>query len=123
MKRYLGVYFLVSAISAVSFWVFESRIDAAGYTLIVLWFIHPLILIGISFFLVSSYSWKELVWVIICFGFVFMLVSYLTFDLANMIYFDRSNYPSAQMMLSGMAFSLFGILGGKLIATLRGHSK
>lgn len=123
MKRHLGVYFLVSAISVVSFWVFESRIDAAGYTLIVLWFIHPLILIGISFFLVSSYSWKELVWVIICFGFVFMLVSYLTFDLANMIYFDRSNYPSAQMMLSGMAFSLFGILGGKLIATLRGHSK
>ena len=48
MKRYLGVYFLVSAISVVSFWVFESRIDAAGYTLIVLWFIHPLILIGIS---------------------------------------------------------------------------
>lgn len=123
MKRYLGVYFLVSVISVVSFWVFRSWIDAAGYTFIVLWFVHPLFLIGISFFLANSYSCKELALAILCFGFMFMLVGYLTFDLANMIYFNRGNYPSVQMMLLGMAFSLFGILGGKLIATLRGCSK
>ncbi len=115
-------YFFVWTLSLVSFWFFTDPGDALGYGFI----FHLILIPGITLFLsliigLRNY-WGVYKWLsAVVFGIMYMLAEYTTFSLANMLAFDKLNFPHFSMIIQGAIIALAGLALGTIIR--RGRAK
>lgn len=110
------LYFAIAFLSGLLFWVFQAEIAINSYIIFFFWIVNPGAILVISL-LISKSSLSSnaiLVFSPIIFGIVFMGLGYFTFDLANMISFEKINQPSLEMFVVGFVLSLLGGLVGKI---------
>lgn len=110
------LYFTIAFLSGLLFWVFQAEIAINSYIIFFFWIVNPGAILVISL-LISKSSLSSnaiLVFSPIIFGIVFMGLGYFTFDLANMISFEKINQPSLEMFVVGFVLSLLGGLVGKI---------
>ena len=103
---YLGIW----AVSLISFWVFNSGLDAMGYSIMYLWILLPVTTFVVSLIIGINNYWGHKKWFIaIGFGVMYMLAEYGTFSAANIISFSKLNVPEFVMIPIGAGISLLGI--------------
>ena len=110
------LYFAIAFLSGLLFWVFQAEIAINSYIIFFFWIVNPGAILVISL-LISKSSLSSnaiLVFSPIIFGIVLMGLGYFTFDLANMISFEKINQPSLEMFVVGFVLSLLGGLVGKI---------
>lgn len=115
MRKYLLIYPIIWVLSGIIFWILLGKSHPFLFAIAFLWIINPLGLF-ISSLLIGNEA-KHRTWLIwsipISFGILFMLLGYLTFDLASMLSFGNFTPPSLGMFFIGYAFSMAGILLGR----------
>ena len=90
----LLAYPVVWAFSTASFWLAGSSSDALGFTLLHLYFLHPVAILAVSFaaaFRVTSLRRLTVIPFALALGYI--LCDFLTFRLANMISFSQWTSP------------------------------
>ncbi len=92
------------------FWIFNSATDAAVYSIFVLWGILPITSFTISI-IIGKDDFKPLtkIGAVALMGIMYMLCTYLTFSLANMVAFDKINTPDLDSLFIGIGFSAIGM--------------
>lgn len=114
------VYLTVWAAALISFWIFESRSDAMGYSLVYLWILLPITIFFTSFAIGVSDYWGRKKWIsVAAYGVMYMLAGYATFSVANMITFNKINMPEFIMIPIGAAISAAGMGLGTGIRVIR----
>lgn len=114
-------YLVIWAVTVSIFWL-GGKIDAMSYSLVSMYFVLPVSTLIISVFIGKDKGWSKNKWfLIVFFGVMYMLASYATFDLANMIAFNKVNIPDISSVLSGMIVSAIGMSIGSVIKYI--HSK
>lgn len=115
----LLAYPVVWAFSTASFWLAGSSSDALGFTLLHLYFLHPVAILAVSFaaaFRVTSLRRLTVIPFALALG--YLLCDFLTFRLANMISFSQWTSPEWIMLPVGIALSLFGLILGRVAGRL-----
>ena len=109
---YLGIWMF----TILFFWLFTSRSDAFGFSLLFLWILLPVTTLIISFLIGLNNFWGKWKWAsVIDFGVMYMLAEYLTFSLANMTAFSKFNLPDFGLLALGMIISAVGLGIGSLV--------
>lgn len=112
-------YLMVWTLLMILFWFGTGEDGAMGYGILAFYLILPITTVLISFFIGRDRSWGPFRWLMILFfGIMFMLLTYGTFSLANMISFNKVNIPDIAAMGYGIFYSAIGILAGFLSAKL-----
>lgn len=92
-----------------NFWVGSEYLDAMGYSLIVIWFLIPLVtFVSALCIALNNYLGKLVVLLPVYHGAAYMLTSYLTFSLANTLYSGNINMPDNKLLVAGCVLSLIG---------------
>ena len=113
----LATYLVIWAFSILSFWL-GARQDAMGYSILVFYVILPMTTIILSVCIGKDDVWASSKWILLLFfGFMYMLASYATFSLANMISlsFEQIRWPQLENMIGGILCSAFGMMVGSLV--------
>ena len=113
----LATYLVIWAFSILSFWL-GARQDAMGYSILVFYVILPMTTIILSICIGKDDVWASSKWILLLFfGFMYMLASYATFSLANMISlsFEQIRWPQLENMIGGILCSAFGMMVGSLV--------
>lgn len=107
-------YLVIWAVSIAAFWFFTAESDAMAYGLIFIWIVNPVAIFLLSFIVGKNDYWGRLKWICsIIFGILFSLVPYTTYDMANMIAFDKPiPIPEFSMIPVGAIISVLGLLLG-----------
>jgi len=112
----LLAYLVVWAYGLITFWCFTDGADAMGYAIMFLYLLYPIVTIVISVLLGYQDYFGKMKWLFgLFFGIMYMLSAYLTFDLANMLSFDKINIPNFIMIIPGTIFSIVGLGIGTFI--------
>ncbi len=107
-------YMIVWAVSVIVFWS-VGEVDAAAYSIFVLWLLLPTVTFVTSLLTgKASESNKKWLWSLF-FGVMYMLAEYLSFSLANMVAFNKTNAPDFTCLIIGAVISLIGLAAGHLI--------
>lgn len=106
-------YFSVFAISLAAFWFFLSGIDAGGYAILFFYIINPIAIVIVSFAASKTTDTRKALLFSVLLGLLYMLLGYFTFDLLNMITYDRLLFPPIMMWIEGLILALAGYLLGK----------
>ncbi len=118
-------YLVIWVLSIFFFWFGsasgDNGLDAMGYALIVFYFVLPVSTFISSVFIgVDDNCWASNRWLMLLFfGFMYMLASYVTFSLANTTLTGHLNYPEIADILPGIMCSAVGMIVGKLIAIIK----
>ena len=116
----LLTYLLIWSISVISFWCFLEDGNEMGYSLLCVWILLPLTTLIISFIIGRMHDWDRRKWFLaLGFGFMYMLLPYVTFGLANMLTFHKMNLPEWYLMIVGVGISLVGMGVGTVIWKLK----
>ncbi|MBQ9886645.1 MAG: helix-turn-helix transcriptional regulator [Lachnospiraceae bacterium] len=108
-------YLVIWAMLLMLFWFGKGGGDAMGFGVLAFYIILPVATIVISFFIGKGDEWGRYKWfLIIFFGIMFMLMEYATFNLANMIEFNKVNMPEFTAFLQGAVYSAVGMVVGFL---------
>lgn len=98
------------------FWIGSDPGDAMGYALLTFYIILPVTSLIISFLIGKDQGWTRAKWLMtVFFGFMYMLADYVTFELGNMMAFDKFNLPDFKALLIGMILSAMGMGIGHLL--------
>ena len=109
-------FLIIFAVSLLVFWCFIIGSDALGYALVFLYIVFPVTILILSFLIGRRELFgRKNFYSSIIFGIMYMLAEYLTFNMANMISFDKLNIPHFELILIGTAISAFGYIAGKMI--------
>lgn len=120
----LSVYFGIWSVSLLSFWLFDGGADAFGYSIMWLWILLPVTTFSVSVFIGKNDYWGQWKWMLpVLFGCLYLLAEYGTFELANMIAFEKVNLPEFILLPVGAFFSLMGIGAGTGIAAVCRNEK
>ncbi len=112
-------YLLIWAGCVITFWIVDE-VDAAFYSISVMWFIMPLTIFIISLITGIRHYWEDKKWCItIISGIVYMLTEYLTFSMANMTAFSKLNTPDLLSFALGIIFSLAGLVIGHVFYIIK----
>lgn len=115
-------YLVIWAFEIIVFWL-GGDLDAMGYALVTFYLVLPLSTIIISIFIGKDEIWANYKWfMLLFFGFMYMLASYATFSLENMVSFEKLHAPEITEMLPGILCSAFGMLIGHLAGLRKRHS-
>ena len=111
-------YLVIWAVAIIVFWL-GGRVDAMGYSLVVLWFVLPVSTFIISIFIGKDDGWANYKWLMLLFfGVMYMLAEFATFKLANAIAFHKTNLPEITNMLPGILCSAAGLLVGTVVRVI-----
>jgi DNA-binding XRE family transcriptional regulator/uncharacterized membrane protein len=111
-------YLVIWAGVVIVFWLGGGS-DAMGYSIMSLYIVLPVSTLITSIFIGKDKGWSNKKWFLtIFFGVMYMLASYATFSLANMISFNKFNIPDVSMLLPGMIVSAIGMGIGSIIKYL-----
>ena len=109
-------FLIIFSVSLLVFWCFISGSDALGYALVFLYIVFPVTILILSFLIGRRELFgRKNFYSSIIFGIMYMLAEYLTFNMANMISFNKLNIPHFELILIGTAISAFGYIAGKMI--------
>ncbi|MBQ3236397.1 MAG: helix-turn-helix transcriptional regulator [Oscillospiraceae bacterium] len=109
-------FLIIFAVSLLVFWCFINGSDALGYALVFLYIVFPVTILILSFLIGRRELFgRKNFYSSIIFGIMYMLAEYLTFNMANMISFNKLNIPHFELILIGTAISAFGYIAGKMI--------
>ena len=112
-------YFAIWLLSVGFFWLIDGA-DAFAYSLIVIWILIPVTTFVTSFVTGFGNRFGKLKWLLpVLFGVMYMLLSYCTFGMANMIAFNKVNSADLTMLPLGAGISVFGIVAGALTGKLK----
>lgn len=115
----LLAYPIVWAFSTASFWLVGSSSDALGFTLLHLYFLHPVAILAVSFAAAfRATSLRRLAVLPFALALGYLLCDFLTFRLANMIAFSHWTSPEWIMFPVGIVLSLFGLILGRVAVRL-----
>ncbi len=109
----IKIYLIIWALCIILFYI-SSPSDAMGYSLIVFYFVLPIIIITFSDIISYYYTIKSIYTLPIFFGISFMLADYFTYSLAYMVYYKVFKIPSISAFLTGLILSFLGLGIGKL---------
>lgn len=116
-------YLVIWAVAITVFWL-GGRVDAMGYSLVVLWLVLPVSTFIISIFIGKDDDWANYKWLmLIFFGVMYMLAEFATFKLANAVAFHKTNLPEITSMLPGMLCSAAGMLVGTVVRNFSDKNK
>ena len=116
IATYLGIW----AFALIMFWLILSESDAMGFSIMFLWVILPITTFVISILIGKNGYWGKWKWAAaLILGAMYMLASYTTFSLANMIAFHKINIPDFGMFAAGAVISLIGLGVGTLVGRRR----
>ncbi len=109
----INSYFIIWAISLISFWFFIEDFQALGYSIMYLMILLPATTFIVSILIGRNNYWGKLKWFTpIVLGVMYMLAEYSTFSAANMAAFQKFNMPSFHMIIVGALISVVGIAIG-----------
>ncbi|MBQ8639851.1 MAG: helix-turn-helix transcriptional regulator [Lachnospiraceae bacterium] len=118
------VYLVIWAFSLIVFWFFTSGSDGMAYSLMFLWILLPVTTFVISLLIGKNGYPGRGKWILpIAFGIMYMLAEYGTFQMSNMIAFDKINMPAWGMIPAGAVMSAIGMGIGAGIRRIRGRAK
>lgn len=110
------LYFLVFDLSLIMFWWVISPGDAMGYSLVFQVGVLPVATFVTSLLIGIHNYWGKWKWLSVpILAVMYMLLDYLTFNLANAIAFHKVNTPDMIWFWVGAAISAVGLLIGTLI--------
>lgn len=110
-----GAYSVVWVAVVAAFWL-GGRADAMGYSIIALYIVLPLAAVVVAFLMGKTAGFSLTSGLLLIFvSVVYMLASYLTFSLANMIAFEHVNIPDPAGLLFGAACGAIGLLLGSIV--------
>lgn len=113
---YLAVWALLLAL----FWLTGAADDAMGFALLAFYVVLPAATIVTSALVGADASWGPTRWLVIpALGVMFMLATFLTFDLANSLEFGKANLPDPGALVPGVVSSAVGYGLGLLAASRR----
>ena len=112
-------YPLAWTLSLCQFWLFDNRSDALGFTIFLLYLLHPIVIFLVSA-IVGIISENRSIWLVLplVLSFGYMLCDFLTFRLANMIAFSKLTAPEFVMIPVGLFISVSGLLLGLMIKSI-----
>ncbi len=128
-KKHSGIvlviaYVIIWSFCLLSFWIFNSNVDAMVFGLLVFWLILPVSSFIISLIVGKNGLWGKLKWHSpVFFGVMFMLADCGTYLLANSLAFSKLNMPSWEMIVYGGLISLAGLLIGTAVNKIKLRSK
>ncbi len=109
-------YLIVWLISVISFWFFMEPGEEMGYALMYIYFILPVITVVSSFVIGIFHYWGKYKWfALVPFGCMYMMDTYVTFDLASMVSKHKVIIPSVSFAIAGMVLSFIGMIVGHVI--------
>lgn len=109
----LAAYPVIWTACLAYFWISRNWIDAAGYSIFVLWLIIPITTFAVSFFIAKSNYIGKIQWLSpILLGVMYMLAEYLSFSLLNMVTFIKFNQPELKLIIYGTLISTSGLFTG-----------
>ena len=104
-----AAYLFIWLAAVLAFWLGGGS-DALGYSIIVFYLLLPLSTLLLSVLIGQDVSWGRAKWLMLLyFGVMSMLAPYVTFSLANMLAFDKLNFPILTDMLPGLLCALIGL--------------
>lgn len=110
-----GAYSVVWAAAVAAFWL-GGRADAMGYSIIALYIVLPLAAVVVAFLMGKTEGFSLTSGLLLIFvSVMYMLASYLTFSLANMIAFEHVNMPDLAGLVFGAACGAIGLLLGSIV--------
>ena len=118
-KRHLRMlailsYLVVWCVSVMVFWL-GGRMDAMGYSLVVLWGVLPLSALAVSVLIGRESGRLRYVWLwVLLSGALYTAAHYMTFSLANTLAFGNVHIPDPIAFVAGCACSAVGVLAGVL---------
>lgn len=105
-------YLIVWLVMVVIFWVGGS-LDPLGFSIVSFYIVLPITTLIISFLVGKDKGRSNMKWLLTTFfGVMYMLANYTTFNLANMMWFRKFNYPDWDMILPGLIISAIGMAVG-----------
>lgn len=108
-------FLVIWSASIIMFWL-GGRSDAMGYSLVTFYLVLPISIMVISFFIGKEEGWANYKWIMLLFfGLMYMLASYATFSLANMLAFEKINRPDVTGLLPGIVCAAIGMSLGMII--------
>jgi Mn2+/Fe2+ NRAMP family transporter len=114
-------YLVIWAAVIIIFWL-DGNTDAMGYSLVTFYLVLPVSTIIISYFIGKDDGWTNYKWIMLLFfGLMYMLASYATFSLANMLAFEKINKPNFAELLPGIVCSAIGMFIGTIIKNGKKH--
>lgn len=120
----IASYLLIWIISLIVFWCFTDSSDAMGYGIMFLWILLPATTFAYSLLIGKNNYWGKWKWISsLGFGVMYMLAEYATFSAANMISFNKINFPQLSMILFGALISVAGLGAGTGINAFKTHMK
>ncbi len=112
----IATYLVIYAIAMILFWCVADGSDAMGYSLIIFYFVLPVITFVLSILIGINDYWGKWKWLsAIIFGIMYTLAEYATFKLANTFAFGNFNLPNLTLLLVGVIISLAGLGIGTLV--------
>ncbi|MBQ4288990.1 MAG: hypothetical protein II749_03405 [Clostridia bacterium] len=111
---YLLMQVVITAILIVAFWIGFGR-DAIGFSVIAIYFVMPVSIFILSYYMARTGQSYRIMIKSLLFGLLFMTLEYLTFSLANMLSFERFNFPELVLMFAGTLISAVAMLISMLI--------
>lgn len=123
IKKALGyiVYLSIWLLLLLWFWTGLPPDGAMGYSIISFYLLLPISSLAISCMLGTQKAWVK--WVSpIFFGCMAMLLSFLTFDLANTLSFHNQHVPDFKMALISAVPSLIGLCISVSVTALKKKS-
>lgn len=104
-------YLTIWAVAVIVFWS-VSEVDAAAYSIFVMWLFLPVASVTASAFIsANTETDKKWLWSLF-FGVMHMLAEYCSFSLANMVAFNKINAPDFTCLIIGGVLSLVGLAIG-----------
>lgn len=112
----MAAYLVIWGFSLVFFWTCTGPADGMGYSFLFLFFLIPVAMLVVSFFVGRDEEWLSARWVMLLFfGVMYMLVPYATFTLANARAFHKGFVPPrVEDMLPGLLLAALGMAAGSL---------
>ena len=108
-------YLLVWALSILVFWIGGAS-DAMGYSIVTFYLVLPITTFIISIFIGKDDGWANHRWsMLLFFGFMYMVASYATFSLSNMLSFEKVNAPELEGRLPGILSAGLGMFVGSVL--------
>lgn len=105
-------YLLIWTISAAFYWIFATPSDAMAYALVFFWILQPLTIFILSLIMGINHYFGELKWLSpLIFGVMFMLLTFVTFDL--------NSSPEFSVILVGAVISVIGLALGSAIKFIK----
>ena len=120
MKKSIFTYCIIWVAVIAWFWIMYNNINPIDYSIFVFYLILPLATIICSAkAVVSGCSFKGVIFGLLFMGFAYSAAYHFTFNLANMIAFDKINPFIISFVFVGALIALIGFIIGWIIRLFR----